>query len=290
MKDLRSINYNTRICAVIGNPISHSLSPAIHNAGYAELDLDFLYVPCQVEDVQGMLAGMRAMHNFRGLSVTIPHKVEVMKYVDEVVPVDRVIGSINTVVKQEDGRLLGLGTDGPGALKALTDAGVSLDGKVVLMLGCGGAARAIAFTFAQQTALAELTMLDINVPMMEGLVADLKAHTKANISSAKLDDAALAAAMAKADVIVHCTPIGMHPKEDASLVPAELFRSGQVVLDIVYNPPKTKLLADAEARGLKTVSGVEMFINQAVLQFEQFTGVDAPAAVMRQVVMEHLTK
>ncbi|MEJ2200574.1 MAG: shikimate dehydrogenase [Desulfuromonadaceae bacterium] len=290
MQDLQSINFHTRICAVIGNPVSHSLSPAIHNAGYAALDLDFLYIPCQVVDVQGMLAGMRAMHNFRGLSVTIPHKVEVMKYVDEVVPVDRIIGSINTVVKQQDGRLLGLGTDGPGALKALVDGGVELAGKNVLMLGCGGAARAIAFTLAQQTALSELMLLDINEPMMQGLVADLKAHTPANILAAKLDDAALAAAMGKADVIVHCTPIGMHPKEDASLVPAELFRSGQVVLDIVYNPLKTKLLADAEARGVKTISGVEMFINQAVLQFEQFTGVDAPAAVMRQVVMEHLTQ
>ncbi len=288
MKDLRSINFNTRICAVIGNPVSHSLSPAIHNAGYAELDLDFLYVPCQVEDVEGMLAGMRAMHNFRGLSVTIPHKVEVMKYVDEVVEVDRVIGSINTVVKQADGRLLGMGTDGPGALKALLDAGVVLDGKVVLMLGCGGAARAIAFTLAQKTALAELAMLDINEPMMQGLVADLKAHTPANISAARLDEASLAAAMARADVIVHCTPIGMHPKEDVSLVPVELFRPGQVVFDIVYTPLKTKLLKDAEARGLKIVSGVEMFINQAVLQFEQFTGGAAPAEVMRSVVMEHL--
>ncbi len=290
MKDLQSINFNTRICAVIGNPVSHSLSPAIHNAGYAECDLDFLYVPCQVEDVQGMLAGMRAMHNFRGLSVTIPHKVEVMKYVDEVVPVDRVIGSINTVVKQADGRLIGMGTDGPGALKALLDAGVVLDDKVVLMLGCGGAARAIAFTLAQKTALAELALLDINEPMMQGLVADLEAHTPANISAGKLDETSLAAAMAKADVIVHCTPIGMHPKEEASLVPSELFRPGQVVFDIVYTPLKTRLLRDAESRGLKTVSGVEMFINQAVLQFEQFTGVDAPVEVMRQVVMEHLTK
>ena len=289
MKDLQSINFNTRICAVIGNPVSHSLSPAIHNAGYAELDLDFLYVPCQVEDVQGMLAGMRAMHNFRGLSVTIPHKVEAMKYVDEVAPADRVIGSINTIVKQADGRLLGLGTDGPGALKALVDAGVVFDGKTVLMLGSGGAARAIAFTLAQKTALAELALLDINEPMLQGLVADLKAHTSAHIRSARLDAASLAAAMLKADVIIHCTPIGMHPKEDASLVPAELFRPGQVVFDIVYTPLKTRLLADAEARGLKIVSGVEMFINQAVLQFERFTGVDAPAEVMRKVVMEHLT-
>ena len=289
MKDRLSLNFKTRLCAVIGNPVSHSMSPAIHNAGYAALDLDFAYLPCQVEDVKGMLDGMRAMHNFRGLSVTIPHKVTAMKYVDEVVAADRIIGSINTIVK-EDGKLIGMGTDGPGALKALNDAGVKLDGKIVLLLGCGGAARAIAFTLAQKTALAELCMLDINGEMLRGLTADLQANTGAQISSELLDDASLARAMGRADVVIHCTPIGMHPKEDASLVPAELFRPGQAVLDIVYNPLQTKLLADAEARGLQTISGVEMFINQAVLQFEIFTGGPAPEAVMRRVVMENLSK
>lgn len=287
MKDLRSINFNTRVCAVIGNPVGHSLSPAIHNAGYEALDLDFLYIPCQVEDVAGALAGMRAFHNFRGMSVTIPHKIEAMKYVDEIAEADRTIGSINTIVK-EGNRLIGLGTDGPGALKALVDAGVAMEGKTVLMLGAGGAARAIAFTLALKTGLGELTILDVNESMLQGLTGDLKTHTEAPISSALMTDVSLAAAMEKADVIIHCTPVGMHPREDASLVPPGLFRSGQVVFDIVYTPLETRLLADARARGLQVISGVEMFINQAVLQFEQFTGMDAPAEVMRRVVMEHL--
>jgi shikimate dehydrogenase len=287
MKDLRSISVNTQLCAVIGNPIAHSLSPAIHNAAFEALDLDFIYVPCQVEDVKGALAGMRALHNFCGMSVTIPHKVEAMKYVDEVAEVDRSIGSINTIIK-EDGRLIGSGTDGPGALKALIDAGVKLDGKIVLMLGSGGAARAIAFTLAQKTGLGKLSLLDINEAMLQELTADLKKNTGAFITSELLTNHSLSEAMGKADVIIHCTPIGMHPKKNASLVPAELFRPGQVVLDIVYTPLETKLLADAKARGLKTISGVEMFINQAVLQFEKFTGVDAPVEVMRRVVLEHL--
>lgn len=289
MKDRCSINFNTRICAVIGNPVSHSLSPAIHNAGYAELGLDYIYVPCQVEDVAAMLSGMRAMHNFRGLSVTIPHKVEAMKYVDEVVAADRVIGSINTIIKQDDGKLVGLGTDGPGALKALSDAGVELDGSNVLMLGCGGAARAIAFTLAQQTALSQLQLLDINESMLIGLCDDLRVHTDATIVANPLNDGTLAAAMGEADVIVHCTPVGMHPKEDATLVPDTLFRPGQTFFDIVYNPLETRLLREARAKGLTTISGVEMFINQAVLQFEHFTGGAAPEATMRRVVMEHLT-
>lgn len=287
MKDLKSISSKTRICAVIGNPIGHSLSPAIHNAAFEARGLDFIYVACQVEDVKGALAGMRALHNFRGMSVTIPHKVEAMKYVDEVVEADRIIGSINTIIKEE-GKLIGLGTDGPGALKALVDAGVAIDGKNILMLGSGGAARAIAFTLAQKTGLAELSILDVNEGMLQGLAHDLRTNTNALIKDAPLNEASLAAAMAGADIVIHCTPIGMHPKENASLIPAELFRPGQVVFDIVYTPLETKLLSDARSRGLKVVSGVEMFINQAVLQFEEFTGVDAPIEVMRRVVMERL--
>ena len=288
MTDIRSISPSTRFCMVIGDPISHSLSPAIHNAAYAELGLDFVYVACRVEDVKGTVAGMRALDNFRGMSVTIPHKVEVMTYMDEIGDVDRAIGAINTVVHDPDG-LVGLNTDGPGALKALVDAGVDLSGKNVLMLGSGGAARAIAFTLAWDNRLAQLKLLDIDREMMGALTADLASGTQANIASDAMSDEVLADAMAVADVIIHCTPIGMHPKEDASLVPPALFRPGQVVFDIVYTPLETRLLADARSKGLQTISGVEMFVNQAVLQFERFTGADAPIGVMRRVVMEHLT-
>lgn len=275
------------MCAVIGNPIAHSLSPAIHNAGYRHLGLDFVYVAHRVADVKNALAGMRALENFRGLSVTIPHKIEVMKYVDEIAAVDRAIGSINTVVHEED-RLVGLGTDGPGALKALTDVGTQLDGKTVLMLGAGGAARAIAFSLAMKTTIEQLILLDIDDAMRKELSADIKAGTDTAVRSESMNEEILADAMNLADVIVHCTPIGMHPKVDASLVPPELFRPGQVVFDAVYTPLETKLLKDAASCGLTVISGVEMFINQAVLQFERFTGEDAPVEVMRQIVMEKL--
>lgn len=287
MKKDGMISPATQLCAVIGNPVAHSLSPALHNAAFNKLGLDFVYVAFRVEDVKSALAGMRALHNFRGMSVTIPHKIEIMNLVDEISEVDRSIGSINTIIN-EQGRLIGLGTDGPGALKALVDAGVDLDGKSILMLGSGGAARAIAFTLARNTKLGKLSMLDINEAMLQGLAADLKSGTGACIESGVMTDNSIACAMKHADVIINCTPIGMHPKEDASLIPAELFRPGQVVFDIVYTPLETKLISDAKACGLKTVSGVEMFINQAVLQFERFTGVEAPVDVMRSVVMDRL--
>jgi shikimate dehydrogenase len=287
MKPSRTIGCGTQFCTVIGNPIAHSLSPAIHNAAYEALGLDFVYVANRVEDVKSALAGMRALGNFRGMSITIPHKIEAMKYVDEIREVDRAIGSINTVVHEGD-RLFGLGTDGPGALKALVDAGVAVEGKQVLMLGAGGAARAIAFTLAREAVPAGMKLLDINASLLQGLAADLAAGTELDISASPFTEASLAEAMAVADVIVHCTSVGMHPKQGVSLIPADLFRPGQVVFDIVYTPLETKLLADARSRGLQTISGVEMFVHQAVLQFEQFTGVAAPVAVMRQVVMEHL--
>ena len=120
------------------------------------------------------------------------------------------------------------------------------------------------------------------------LASDLRTKTATAIDDALLDNHSLGVEMEKADVIIHATPVGMHPKENETLIPKELFRADQTVMDIVYNPLRTKLLTDAEDRGLKTVSGLEMFVNQAVLQFERFTGVDAPVQVMRSVVMEHL--
>nr|HDM99853.1 shikimate dehydrogenase [Deltaproteobacteria bacterium] len=284
---MRSISPSTQVCAVIGNPIAHSLSPAIHNAAFWELDLDFVYVAYQVEDVKNALSGMRALNNFRGMSVTIPHKTVIIKYMDEITDVDRSIGSINTVIN-EHGKLLGFGTDGPGALKAIIDAGVEIDGKRVLMLGSGGAARAISFTLAQNTRPDELSILDVNEVMLQQLTADLRTGTDVFIKSELLSDKSLALEMENADIILHCTPVGMQPNKDASLIPAGLFRPWQVVFDVVYTPLETKLLAEARSCGLKVISGIDMFINQAVLQFERFTGVAAPVEVMRRVVMERL--
>jgi shikimate dehydrogenase len=288
MKGVSSISPRTQLCAVIGNPVEHSLSPAIHNAAFAELGLDFVYTAFRVDDVAAALAGMRALENFRGMSVTIPHKIEVMNHVDEIPEVDRRIGSINTVIN-EGGRLRGFGTDGPGALRALKGAGVDVNGKSVLMIGAGGASRAIAFTLAEKAEPAKITILDIDGKILEGLAADLAKGTGRKIESALMGPDSLAAAMESADLVVNCTPVGMHPKTDASLVPADLLRPGQAVFDIVYTPLTTRLLREAREKGLLTVSGVDMFIYQALLQFEQFTGSEAPEGVMRRVVMEQLS-
>ena len=287
MKSIKSISPSTQTCAVIGNPVSHSLSPAIHNAAFEERGLDFVYVAYRVDDLKNALAGMRALENFRGMSITIPHKIEAMKYVDEVVEVDRHIGSINTIIN-EQGKLIGLGTDGPGAYKAIVDASVDINGKHVLILGSGGAARAISFTIVDNAKLEKLTILDIEEVLLQRLTADLKTGTDTIITSDLLTDRSLGAAMENADVIIQCTPVGMHPKQDVSLIADDFFRAGQVIFDIVYTPLETKLLAEAKSFGLKVISGVDMFINQAALQFEHFTGADAPVDIMRRIVMEQL--
>jgi shikimate dehydrogenase len=289
MQERTSINPQTRVYALIGNPVSHSMSPAIHNAAFTALNIDSIYVAFQVEDVKSSLAGMRALDNFRGMSVTIPHKIDVMQYVDEIPDVDRHIGSINTVVK-EDGKLIGFNTDGPGALKAFVDAGVELADKNVLMLGAGGAARAIAFTLAQKGNIGKLVLLDINEEFLSRLSDDLKNGTSVVIEPGSLNSSTVEEHMASADLIINCTPVGMHPNEDATLVPDDLFRPGQVVFDVVYNPLETKMLRQARAKGLKVIQGVEMFINQAILQFERFAGTDdAPEELMRKVVLEKLS-
>jgi shikimate dehydrogenase len=286
MKSITDITPCTRVCAVIGNPVAHSMSPAIHNRAFTELGLEYVYVAFRVEDVGGAVAGMRALDNFRGMSVTIPHKVSIIPHLDEVAEVDRQIGSVNTVVN-DGGRLTGFGSDGPGALQALRDAGVEPAGKTVTILGSGGAARAIAFTLAA-TKPAALRLLGIIEPELNALTRDIATKTGATVSGARLDAKTLEARLAESQVLIHCTPVGMHPKTSESAVPSSLLHRDLAVMDIVYNPLKTQLLADAEARGLKTISGVEMFVNQAVIQFELWTGRTAPRAVMRDVVLEHL--
>ncbi|HEX9284603.1 MAG TPA: shikimate dehydrogenase, partial [Nitrospirales bacterium] len=152
------IDAKTRLCALIGNPVEHSLSPAIHNAAFQHLGLNFVYVAFKVEDVDGALRGLRALTGIRGVSVTIPHKVAVLSYLDEVTPTVRNIGAVNTIVS-DGGRLTGYNTDASGALAALRAGGAPVDGGRVLLLGSGGAARAIAFALCMDAKVSALTIL-----------------------------------------------------------------------------------------------------------------------------------
>ncbi len=287
MKSITDITTSTKLCALIGNPVAHSLSPAIHNRAFEELGLDFVYLAFRVEDVKSALSGMRALENFRGLSVTIPHKVAILEHLDEIADVDRQIGSINTVVN-ENGRLLGSGSDGPGARLALVENGVEMRNRPVMILGSGGAARAIAFDLAHNEPPSSLTILGVIEDECRALTHDLQDKTQVNVSYELITKQSIARRLEETKVVIHATPIGMHPRQEESLVPKELMRNDLTIMDIVYNPKKTKLIKDAESKGLQTVLGIEMFVNQAVVQFELWTGKKAPKEVMRKVVLDHL--
>ncbi len=277
------IDAHTKLCGVIGNPVAHSLSPAINNAAFQKLGLNYVYLAFPVEDIAAAIGGLRALGNVRGFSVTIPHKVTVMAHLDDIEPTAKHIGSVNTIVVDE-GKLTGYNTDASGALRALRDAGAGLDGKQVLLLGSGGAARAIAFALAADTRLARLTILGIDDAERSGLVTDLEAKTSVSVAEGSLSPDRLGAALHEADVLLHCTPIGMHPRTEETVVPKELLHPRLIVMDIVYNPLETRLLREAKAAGCKTIRGLEMFLNQAVGQFELWTGQSAPTDVMRTVL------
>jgi len=283
---MRTIDTETRVCAVIGSPVEHSLSPAMHNAGFEAAGLNYVYVAFHVEDVAGCLAGMRALPSFRGMSVTIPHKMAVMAHLDEIEPMAQHVGCVNTVTN-EAGRLIGSTTDGPGTLKAFADADVSLDDKRVLFVGSGGAVRAVAFAVAELTQAERITIIGRTPSRVAAIVDDLQAKTSANVEALPLPDA-LEEAMAEHDVVIQGTPVGMHPNPDATCVPEHLLRPKQVVFDMVYRPHETRLLREAQARGCQVIHGVEMLVNQAVLQFERWTGADAPTKVMRAAALAAL--
>lgn len=277
------INADTRLCAVIGNPVAHSLSPAMHNAAFRACELNYVYLAFQVGDVAGALAGMRALAGFRGLSVTIPHKVAIMPHLDEIEPLARQVGSVNTVVN-ESGRLVGAITDGLGTLRAFERAGITLDDKQILFLGTGGAARAVAFAVAQACRPRGIRILGRTEARMRQLTADLCAATKCPIRPGMLASD-LRESVAECDVIIQATPVGMYGHaEDESVVPAEWLRPEQVVFDMVYRPMRTRLIQDAEHVGCATILGLEMLLFQAVLQFEMWTGLAAPEDVMRKAL------
>lgn len=277
------ITTKTQLCGLLGNPVDHSLSPAIHNAAFQKLGLNFVYLAFRVENLAGAIQGIRSLGNLRGFSVTIPHKVAVISFLDEVETTAKHIGSVNTIVV-EDGKLTGYNTDASGALRALQSAGVSLKGRRVLMLGSGGAARAIAFALAMDKAIAGLTILGIDEKERRGLVTDLKARTPLQVEEGPLNEDWLGRTIKDSHILLHCTPTGMHPNVEESCVPASLLRSHLTVMDIVYNPLETKLLREAKQAGCLTIRGLEMFLNQAIGQFELWTGQAAPADVMRAVL------
>ncbi|UCF39446.1 MAG: shikimate dehydrogenase [Acidobacteriota bacterium] len=279
-----NINAASRICAVIGDPVEHSLSPQIHNAAFRSAGINYAYVAFHVKrgDLKRAMEGVKSL-GIRGMSVTIPHKIDIIPYLDQTDEVSGNVGSVNTVVN-EQGRLLGYSTDGHGALRALEAEGVEVGGRRVVLLGSGGAARAIAFALATVKPLPHLTILGIEDEEREQLCRDLRSKTALDISSSYLADGSLEEALGKAEILCHATPVGMSPKSDQTVVPSHLLHSGLAVFDAVYTPFETRLLKEAKAAGAVIVPGLGMFVHQAAIQFELWTGQSAPVEIMTETV------
>ncbi|MFH0924429.1 MAG: shikimate dehydrogenase [bacterium] len=286
MTSLKEFNANTKLCAVIGNPIEHSLSPLIHNAAFKSLNLNYVYLAFRVENIAGAIMGMRSLENMVGLSVTIPHKVQVINYLDEIDDIAQNIGSVNTLYSAQ-GKVKGYCTDGLGALKAIESAGVTLDNKKILILGSGGAARAVAFTIAMKTALNSMSILGVEVLELEKLTSDISARTHFDsITGDCLSEMTMKREIDNADILINCSPVGMYPNFNDSPIDKSYLHRDLTVMDIIYNPLKTRLLKEAEEIGCKIIPGLEMFINQAALQFELWTNQKAPVNVMREAILK----
>ncbi len=259
------INGHTKIYGILGRPVVHSLSPAMHNAAFKELGLNAVYVAFPVTDLAGAVAGLRGL-DIQGASVTIPFKEEIIPLIDQVDPQAARIGAVNTLVNR-GGRISGYNTDWLGALAALK-AKTALSGRHVLILGAGGASRAIAFGVLAEGG--RVTLTDVDASRAAALARDLQ------VEAIPLD----AVARCPAAILVNATPVGMEPNvEDIPLDP-ELLGRYQLVMDIVYKPLATRLLKEAAARGCAAIDGLQMLIHQALVQFELWTGRPAPLQVM----------
>ena len=267
----------TQLCGIVGNPVEHSLSPAMHNAAFERLGLNFVYLAFRVTDVEGAIRGARAL-NLRGLSVTVPHKVAVIPHLDEIDPVARAIGAVNTVVN-DAGRLKGYNTDWTGFVRSL-EAHVPAAGRRVALLGAGGAARAIAFGLREKGAALTILNRAEEIAMARDLAAEI---------GCPYGDLSRTDVVAAADIVVNATSVGMAPLQDKVPVDAAGLRPEQVVVDIVYNPMETRFLREAAARGCRTVPGYEMLLLQGVTQFELWTGASAPVDLMRSILVERLS-
>jgi shikimate dehydrogenase len=267
------IDSATQVFAVMGNPVSHSLSPVMFNRAFSETGYNGVYVAFQVTAIGDGISAMRSL-GIKGASITIPHKVSIRGFLDEIDPMAESIGAVNTVINHE-GCLKGYNSDCLGAVKAIEEI-TCLDGKKVAIIGAGGAAAAIGFGVKSRGA--GLTLINRSISKGEKLATALEAEF---IPISGLRSLPF-------DMLIQTTSVGMTPLIHESPVPDALLTPDLLVMDIVYAPLKTRLLKDAEEAGCRTISGLSMFVHQAAFQFELWTQSPAPLAVMKQSLMDSL--
>jgi len=298
---LPPIDGHTQLVGLIGWPVEHSMSPAMHNAAFETLTMNWRYVPLPVPPGQVDIAvGGLAALGFRGANVTVPHKETALRalarpgHPDAVAREAEALGAVNTLVVHQDTArapiITGHNTDAAGFTESLEAAGTSLETSSAVVVGAGGAARAVVFGLIQSGARA-VTVLNRSLERAERLVADLGGadSTSARLQSAPLERDRLVEVARTVDLLVNATPVGMSPHEEASIWPADVpVPSDLTVFDLIYNPPTTELLRQARGSGARAVGGLDMLVRQGALAFEMWTGHYPPIPVMRRACQRTL--
>ena len=274
--------YRAELVGVFGDPVDGNPTGVVEEAGFAATRLNYRYITCLVKrgDIANAILGMRAM-NMRGVNLTMPHKVDVLPYLDEITPAARIIGAVNTVVNR-GGHLLGENTDGKGFVKSLTDEGIDLHGKTVCLLGAGGAARAIGVECALNGAN-KIIIVNRNADRGTALRDAIAENTDAQAEYIPWDGSV--PVPEQTDILVNATCVGLFPDVNACPdIDYDTIEKGMIVCDVVFNPAMPVFLQKARQRGARTISGLGMLVNQAALNFEIWTDVKAPREVMLEAL------
>ncbi|WP_428912635.1 shikimate dehydrogenase [Niallia sp. Krafla_26] len=272
-----------KLYGVIGDPVAHSMSPVMHNDLFELYSIDATYVAFHVkpDDLEDAVKGFKAI-GLSGLSVTVPHKQSIMSFLDEIDPLAQAIGAVNTVVN-ENGRLVGYNTDGSGYLEGIKKEVPSFADKEILLIGAGGAARGIYFTLAQ-AGLKNIDIANRTTPKADYLVENCPYPRNSQVLNLEEAEEQLA----KYDLIVQTTSIGMHPDVESSPISVENLRPTALVSDIIYSPLETKIMREAKRKGARTQNGIPMFAYQGALQFEKWTGIFPDIERMQSVCLKQL--
>ena len=272
------ISGKTKITGLFGYPVEHTLSPSMHNAAFEHLGLDYCYLPFLVHPdfLRQAVDGVRAL-NMAGVNVTVPHKETVMPFLDSVDEEAAFIGAVNTVVNS-DGRLRGYNTDGKGFMRSLSEGGIEVENRRVLVVGAGGASRAISYYISEKAEV--LYLHDIAQNRLEKLVSDLQKIRSNVLSCGRISDPG------SFDVIINATPLGLKA-DDPLPFDLEPLSSRHTVCDLIYR--KTRLLEEAERKGCRTVDGLGMLLWQGVLAFELWTSVVPPVELMRKALLKGIS-
>ena len=276
---------HSAIYGLIGNPVSHSISPIIHNTLFREMNFNGIYVPFKVDTIGDFMREFRKL-DIKGYSVTIPHKESVINHLDTIDPMAKKIGAVNTIVNM-DGQLVGYNTDCEAAIKVLEDVSrgerpfaltkdVHLREKKVTIVGAGGAARAIAFGLKERQA--QITIINRNYERAQSLARDVGCFSRKFDDPQALDT----------DILINATPVGMYPKINETPIDKDKLKSSMIVFDTIYNPIETKLLKEAKAQGCKTINGLSMFVHQAAAQFKLWTGQMPSVETIEEIAYKHL--